>query len=829
MLSLFIAAALATAQPQPQTLVLYRGASLSNQLNYWDVTDTVLSADEPNENFGGQFSLDVGAKRTMLIRFGDLNRAIGPNKRITDARLVFSIGSTADPKLSTLGILQADWGEGPAMAFAPLRNPLMSAPSQSATWRNRRSGREPIGWQQAGALGSGDARRITSHRTQVTENEFVISGLANEVQEMYEEWFNNHGFVLQFANEAYFASSQSPNGRPRLELTIEDAEPATGPDLSVVSIAPTNEFPLDPMTGAVKWPEEGEAVEYTAIIRNVGDAPSSGFRYRWVINGRMGAAIGTQQTLDLGDEVRVTTSAPWILDRTDPRSLRVQLRIEPTGADAIKANNALEIYPSGIPIRITMPQTETRSFIGSLAAIDWVNAVMRTWNEVVMPQSRFAASPDGSVQRVRVISVATGIPPGAGKIAMLTNATVNEDSLMGVGDDVIRQLSNGIDLMDLNQMEVIANSSPTDPGMVQIPDGDGFVTRGMMDRFPGLMLGGDTRDDNQLPTQISFPQMPVNDPLSTLTPTQVTDLYSATEVEALNASIARNGVIGNYLANVPSRVIVRVRDFSGNPVSNVEMSFFQMQDGVIPDDAPAFTVVTGDQGSVLLPNQDVPEGQRPTVFGVIEPNGMNGVFLIRALYNGTVEYGFLKLWQLVDGLVKTQSPVLLQDVYLNLPEARIDRTRDLAEDREVSSSGDMDESTLARLVTAGSTASVTLPGDEGSWVEVDLGRDRLIGEVVIDGVGPNFWEEFEVQVYATGETREQARPWSRELSWSWSFANRRDISPATPSLMSVAYRARPAQIRAVRILAKKPSVGNAQIARIRVHGVETLEGQAPQD
>jgi hypothetical protein len=476
-----------------------------------------------------------------------------------------------------------------------------------------------------------------------------------------------------------------------------------------------------------------------------------------------------------------------------------------------------------------MPQSDSLNFIGSTAAVDWINATVRTWNEVVMPQSRFAASPDGSVQRIRVISVATGIPPGAGKIAMLTNANVNEDSLMGVGGDVIRQLSNGIDLMDLNQMEVIANSSPTDPGMVQIPDGDGYVTRGMMDRFPGLMLGGDTRDDNQLPTQISFPQMPVNDPLSTLTPTQVTDLYSATEVEALNASIARNGVIGNYLANVPSRVIVRVRDFSGNPVSNVEMSFFQMQDGVIPDDAPAFTVVTGDQGSVLLPNQDVPEGQRPTVFGVIEPNGMNGVFLIRALYNGTVEYGFLKLWQLVDGLVKTQSPVLLQDVYLNLPEARIDRTRDLAEDREVSSSGDLDESVLARLVTAGSTTSVTLPGDEGSWVEVDLGRDRLIGEVVIDGVGPNFWEEFEVQVYATGETREQARPWSRELSWSWSFANRRDISPATPSLMSVAYRARPAQIRAVRILAKKPSVGNAQIARIRVHGVDTPEGQAPQD
>src|SRR5688500_5769418 len=89
-----LAALLATAvvpHLQTKTIELYKGATVVGQdgatFRYWDVEDTYLDPKNPDRNFGGHGKISGGTGRTILIRFGDLNRAIGPMRRVKRAAL----------------------------------------------------------------------------------------------------------------------------------------------------------------------------------------------------------------------------------------------------------------------------------------------------------------------------------------------------------------------------------------------------------------------------------------------------------------------------------------------------------------------------------------------------------------------------------------------------------------------------------------------------------------------------------------------------------------------------------------------------------------------
>lgn len=114
-----------------------------------------------------------------------------------------------------------------------------------------------------------------------------------------------------------------------------------------------------------------------------------------------------------------------------------------------------------------------------------------------------------------------------------------------------------------------------------------------------------------------------------------------------------------------------------------------------------------------------------------------------------------------------------------------------------------------KLVDNDATTSVSLGEKENDWIEIDLGRDRPIGEIrlVLKDDFNAFWEKFDIYLYATGQTFKEAQLYTKEFSWRNAMAFRRDIDPEDFSIRSVAYRARPITMRYIRIVNRSEGAG----------------------
>ena len=233
--------------PQSTSVDLFRGANLGGGTRYWAVEDTTLDSQEPDQNFGGVPTLGSGPGKTLLIKFGDLNRALGPAVRVKDARLVLTVLTGRTSALRGAYVLKAPFGEGPAKTltlFDPVGGPKATAARGSSTWKHRRAGAGGAQWQQAGASGLGDATPVQGVSAQPGAGDtLVVGGLGPTVQRMLDRWYDNDGLSLAFDGVAEFGSSQSQAARPVLQVELEPAPLPTGPDLSVAFIERTPRTP----------------------------------------------------------------------------------------------------------------------------------------------------------------------------------------------------------------------------------------------------------------------------------------------------------------------------------------------------------------------------------------------------------------------------------------------------------------------------------------------------------------------------------------------------------------------------------------------------------
>ena len=337
-----IAALLATCfAAGPQTLELSRGCTIHEasgaESRYWSATDTTLDSHTPDIYNGGARTITGGPGQVILIKFGDLDRAIGPNKRIAKATLLLTPLDTGPVKLGTAAEVLVPWGEGPCHTLIPppvLPGAKITAPRWSSTWRHRRAGEAPIPWQLPGAQGSADTKAYGDARLSARSDGLVaIEGLEKSLQAQYDRWFDNHGFAFTFESSTTFYSSKSSKGKPKLMLELEDAAPKTGPDLSVTFIERTPEYErydnrdaytykdqnghsagvMDKPGSAQtqKWPKDGEEVTYTAHVKNVGDATSQGFTAQWIVRETAGSAKEVDKPLKPGEETTVVYTKPF--------------------------------------------------------------------------------------------------------------------------------------------------------------------------------------------------------------------------------------------------------------------------------------------------------------------------------------------------------------------------------------------------------------------------------------------------------------------------------------------------------------------------------------
>lgn len=821
---------------------------------YWEVEDTTLDSTQADLNMGWQPELDGGEGKTILIQFKGLDRVLGPNKHITKASLVFSIDSGDRVALTSIGEVQKPWNQGPVRTLLEAAGTQDTAALWSATWRHRRAGVEGIGaptWDHAGALGPTDTKTISGATCSQPDNDHIeIDGLAEAVQHEYEQPATNHGFMLRFSAPIGLVSSEFYRDQPHLVLQYEDAAPVSGPDLDVTYIerkpeyaryiadggfttlpqdgvpVPVLDHPQDAV--AKKWPIENEDLIYIAHVRNAGNAPVQGFTARWYENENADPPINVDQTLQPGEETTLLLHRPYKSIQVDHRVQPLGLEVIPKGVDTTGANNFLEIQESGLNIGIYVEKgfydrvVQQGSAAGAHSFEDWIQEQVGLLNNVYFPFSRFSFATDGARERVRVQRIKV-VADGSLTGETDPNDLIYDTVLKLKANDplptdsrtadlpLLRALCEQLGLPDWSAFSVPANDSSLAP--LGAP-------RGTEDLYPGLMGSGDTRDEALLEREFSVGYQPYNNPLALAAHLESTDLLSGADVSELNTDLGkRRGFIGDVLYDTPTVTVLQIKDYSGNIVPKAKLTFYQMAGGKW-NSTPAFSLTSNDKGIVSLPNRETQAGKsdklvtdhdlRPNPFGRIDFAGGNGTFMVKAEANGAVEWAPLKVWQLVDAYHRGQPELALMDLAFNLPSDPLDEGDDIAKGRGISCSDP--SAKLDALVDGRASAEVTLPSAPGSWVEIDLGRDRTIGEVRLATRSGHMWNAFQIKMYETAQKPSDALLWTSETNWTWSFRNRPDI---TNGVASVAYRGPAQRVRYIRIISTGDNVP-AELSAIQV-------------
>lgn len=846
---------------QAPSVDLHRGAALGGlQTRYWDVIDTTLDSKEPDTCLGSLSYLLGGPGRTILIRFGDLRRALGPGKEILAASIVLTQSAGSLPSLQRVSPLNGPWLEGSSQSLAPWMTPPSAPektpqPTPGANWRSRVAGKSAVSWQQPGAGGAADGSTLEGAQTSLQDGRLIVAGLEGAVQRWYEAPYANHGIALYFENNVEFRSSQAPNGRPILRVTTREKAPTQGPDLAVVELVAETTVPRPklgtPQTATQDgqdisyrtpqpsadsgWPKPGQTLRYRAKVRNVGTEVVSGFEVVWSKQFRSGSTASFSGELRPGEETDLTFETPFQGDPFDPRTAPIGVVVTPKSGDANPANNAAITYEAAISVKVRLHSSvaekigRATNLLGSQAVEDWVHAQVAFFNDTLLSQSRFSFAADGAKARVRL----QGIEVFGGEAATATGfetdpADASLDGVVTLGPEFNpqtldadrpfqRALCGAMGLVSFDSSRLRAH----DPQAV-VSGLPGSVQRGGADRFAGLLGWGDTRNEGTLPQQLSLLYDPVADPIADTLFIEPTDLLSATEVGGLQSNLGFRGTDpGAYLFDVPTVVMLRLRDLSGQPLGKAEVEVYSMAGGKIDTSSPAVKLTTSEDGVALLPkrptqapeNYKSPSGHRAidSLFGRIDPLGSNSALLVKVTKNGTTDYGYLKVWQFVDAYRRSGVGVAFLELRMNIGAAS--DVENYAASGLLSDSANGLPAQLHALVDGDPSTAYRLPG-EGGWVQIDLGRDRTIAEIQLIAPSEGFWESFDVVTYATGQLPIEAQVWATERDFSWTRDNRFFVEPDGVHVIS--YRAKVRRFRFLRILNRSGQPG--QLAEIRAFG-----------
>jgi hypothetical protein len=519
----------------------------------------------------------------------------------------------------------------------------------------------------------------------------------------------------------------------------------TAPIPQLDSIAP------DLSVGRVERIEESDGPSFRVHITNVGSAPSTGARVIWLVDGESRRVLNIPALTPAA-----TTTLDWKPFGGASQLQAVTVVVEPDQADRNTGNNALEFHERAVPISCSLTLDET-------ADMARVQRAIHRWNSIYLPHSRFSIAPDGATVRIRFQSVQQIATP------------------IGTLDDRIAAAFGLPNLRRLTDFEVT---------------GFGDDVRGARDPFGGL-FAGDTRNESALPGRLALLAEPWPNSPTDAVPTEPTGLLPLTHI----ALLLRPAEARSW--QLPRVNLLRVRNLLGSPLAKAELTFFAPVGGKVELGAPAFSLVTNAEGNALLPNR----GTGP--FTELKPDLADAALLVRAQLNGSVDFAWIKAWQLLDAASRGPG-ASFTEVRFNLPSVPIDASANLGLERVVRDSAGTAAERLAGLVDGNPDTAVSLPNEIGGWIEIELGRDRGIGEVLISA-DENFAESFEILGIATGQTVEQSSPMAVEIAWSWAHKNRARSG-------TVSYRTSGNRYRAIRIVRK--GEGTGLLREVTLRGVE---------
>ncbi len=444
---------------------------------------------------------------------------------------------------------------------------------------------------------------------------------------MLDSPLDNNGFLLQFKAPVSFFSAEAPRSRPKLVLELADAAPASGPDLAVTFIERKENFdrydheggakteaqdgaPVSVLDHALndtaqKWPSEGAEVIYVAHVKNLGSAASGGFSVQPYVDEKPSGPAQAGQALQPGEEALFPLRVPFKNNDLDHRLYPVAFRVNPSSVDNSGPDKGLEIQQDALAIGVSVEKSFYDHAASQGGFEKWIQGQVSLLNDVYFPYSRFSFAKDGVLERVRIDHIEIvpdgslqGAKPNLAYDAQLEFPATDTADLAAISNSVDVPLLKRL-LVQLGDVDFSAVTFPAgDPRLAAVGK-DGTVPCGLEDLYPGIMGGGDTRDDAPIPLSLSIPYQPVQDEVMTQAGLQSTDLLSASSVSEFTTDMGkRRGFLGDFLYDTPPLAMVSVLDYTGNPVSKAQLTFYQMAGGQFSASSRAFSLTTNEDGVV---------------------------------------------------------------------------------------------------------------------------------------------------------------------------------------------------------------------------------------
>jgi len=316
------------------------------------------------------------------------------------------------------------------------------------------------------------------------------------------------------------------------------------------------------------------------------------------------------------------------------------------------------------------------------------------------------------------------------------------------------------------------------------------------------MLGGDTRDDYELPTILGLSSEPVYDPMQVLQPLESTDLLCATDAFLLQNQLLGNAQ--NLQARLPKTTILRLISASGKLLKKAEVKFFDgssVEPFAILADSGSGIVTLADRAGTVFPN-----------FTSLE----KAFIRIEASKDGQVATSLLRGWQLLDATARGSQDIALVPINLRLPDAKIVRNTNLALNR--SFQNEVEPNVALQLVTDGqiSTGATIPPSEKSRTFTLDLGKDRFVGEVEFNVKGNKIWDHFQVKIQETGLSIENARFWAAEVSGAKTLAK---FGKMSEGISSIQYYGNPVVARFI-LVTIPPTKMEVKLQEIKVHSFQ---------
>jgi hypothetical protein len=392
--------------------------------------------------------------------------------------------------------------------------------------------------------------------------------------------------------------------------------------------------------GTQRWPNPGDAVGYTATIRNRGTNPwNSPVMIRWDLNGNQLQQAPASLSLVPGATQEFSVSVPWNAAAQD------EIRFSVVAPDARPANNTLSVFSKSVAYLsyvdtsyIENFRESTRDYPGAASddVVDWLNRHMARFNQL------FADA--GTTKRVhfdvlRVLGDADpdpSSPPSIDFAIFPFRYQAGDGSLRLSGyyspsDDydygLLHEMGHQLGLIDLYRLNV-------DPAQ-NLVNNSGYSTA------PCLMNG-------------------------------VSHFISPDSAGAMTHWLDRaHGYFGQYLYLLPQQVRLRILGSDGTPLSGATVKLYQKCErpgmGEVITNQIKFQGTTDSQGYFTLPNVPIDHGLVPTTFaddslpdnpfGYVAVVGSNGVFLIRVEDRGFADYAWLDIVEANDAYWAGQTGV----------------------------------------------------------------------------------------------------------------------------------------------------------------------------